>query len=128
MWACANMEICGTEQQKIFTDSDTHLHLFFPVCFQKLNSSCFLLIFVLGDKVPPIKPNAGEESVMNLDKLRFAEGNIRTSELRLNMQKVRMLPARLLCLSPVPGCMGMACQHCPLSSGRNVPGFGCAEW
>ncbi|PNI27717.1 SDHA isoform 6, partial [Pan troglodytes] len=40
-----------------------------------------------GDKVPPIKPNAGEESVMNLDKLRFADGSIRTSELRLNMQK-----------------------------------------
>ncbi|XP_026308709.1 succinate dehydrogenase [ubiquinone] flavoprotein subunit, mitochondrial-like isoform X2 [Piliocolobus tephrosceles] len=40
-----------------------------------------------GDKVPPIKPNAGEESVMNLDKLRFADGSIRTSELRLSMQK-----------------------------------------
>uniref|UniRef100_A0A8C9B6X9 Succinate dehydrogenase [ubiquinone] flavoprotein subunit, mitochondrial n=1 Tax=Phocoena sinus TaxID=42100 RepID=A0A8C9B6X9_PHOSS len=40
-----------------------------------------------GDKVPSIKPNAGEESVMNLDKLRFANGSIRTSELRLNMQK-----------------------------------------
>uniref|UniRef100_A0A2K6QIJ6 Succinate dehydrogenase [ubiquinone] flavoprotein subunit, mitochondrial n=1 Tax=Rhinopithecus roxellana TaxID=61622 RepID=A0A2K6QIJ6_RHIRO len=39
------------------------------------------------DKVPPIKPNAGEESVMNLDKLRFADGSIRTSELRLSMQK-----------------------------------------
>ncbi|KAF6125510.1 hypothetical protein HJG60_009938 [Phyllostomus discolor] len=40
-----------------------------------------------GDKVPPIKANAGEESVTNLDKLRFADGSIRTSELRLNMQK-----------------------------------------
>uniref|UniRef100_A0A8W4F7W9 Succinate dehydrogenase [ubiquinone] flavoprotein subunit, mitochondrial n=1 Tax=Sus scrofa TaxID=9823 RepID=A0A8W4F7W9_PIG len=40
-----------------------------------------------GDKVPSIKPNAGEESVMNLDKLRFANGTIRTSELRLSMQK-----------------------------------------
>lgn len=40
-----------------------------------------------GDKIPPIKPNAGEESVMNLDKLRFANGSVRTSELRLNMQK-----------------------------------------
>uniref|UniRef100_A0A8C2R1H5 Succinate dehydrogenase [ubiquinone] flavoprotein subunit, mitochondrial n=1 Tax=Capra hircus TaxID=9925 RepID=A0A8C2R1H5_CAPHI len=43
-----------------------------------------------GDKVPSIKPNAGEESVMNLDKLRFANGSIRTSELRLNMQKERV--------------------------------------
>uniref|UniRef100_A0A8C4VE36 succinate dehydrogenase n=1 Tax=Gopherus evgoodei TaxID=1825980 RepID=A0A8C4VE36_9SAUR len=40
-----------------------------------------------GEPVPSIKPNAGEESVANLDKLRFANGNIRTSELRLNMQK-----------------------------------------
>uniref|UniRef100_A0A2R8ZNL6 succinate dehydrogenase n=1 Tax=Pan paniscus TaxID=9597 RepID=A0A2R8ZNL6_PANPA len=28
-----------------------------------------------GDKVPPIKPNAGEESVTNLDKLRFSTQN-----------------------------------------------------
>ncbi|NWY95849.1 SDHA dehydrogenase, partial [Loxia curvirostra] len=40
-----------------------------------------------GEPVPPIKPNAGEESVANLDKLRFANGSIRTSEVRLNMQK-----------------------------------------
>lgn len=46
------------------------------------------MFICLGDKVPPIKANAGEESVMNLDKLRFAEGSIRTSELRLSMQKV----------------------------------------
>lgn len=48
----------------------------------------FFFVFFKGDKVPLIKPNAGEESVMNLDKLRFANGSIRTSELRLNMQKV----------------------------------------
>lgn len=35
---------------------------------------------------------------MNLDKLRFADGNIRTSELRLNMQKVW---ARAVCLDCV---------------------------
>lgn len=40
-----------------------------------------------GEPVPSIKPNAGEESVANLDKLRFASGTIRTSEVRLNMQK-----------------------------------------
>lgn len=47
-------------------------------------------IFLLGEPVPPIKPNAGEESVANLDKLRFADGSIRTSEVRLNMQKVSL--------------------------------------
>uniref|UniRef100_A0A7M4F8S7 succinate dehydrogenase n=1 Tax=Crocodylus porosus TaxID=8502 RepID=A0A7M4F8S7_CROPO len=40
-----------------------------------------------GKPLSSIKPNAGEESVANLDKLRFADGSIRTSELRLNMQK-----------------------------------------
>uniref|UniRef100_A0A6Q2YKL7 Succinate dehydrogenase [ubiquinone] flavoprotein subunit, mitochondrial n=1 Tax=Esox lucius TaxID=8010 RepID=A0A6Q2YKL7_ESOLU len=40
-----------------------------------------------GEKLSPLKPNAGEESVANLDKIRFAEGTIRTSEIRLNMQK-----------------------------------------
>lgn len=31
--------------------------------------------------------DAGEESVANLDKIRHANGNITTAELRLNMQK-----------------------------------------
>ncbi|XP_056376722.1 succinate dehydrogenase [ubiquinone] flavoprotein subunit B, mitochondrial [Hyla sarda] len=40
-----------------------------------------------GEALAPIKSNAGEESVENLDKLRFANGSTRTSELRINMQK-----------------------------------------
>uniref|UniRef100_H2LNX4 Succinate dehydrogenase [ubiquinone] flavoprotein subunit, mitochondrial n=1 Tax=Oryzias latipes TaxID=8090 RepID=H2LNX4_ORYLA len=40
-----------------------------------------------GEKLSPLKPNAGEESVANMDKLRFASGSLRTSEIRLNMQK-----------------------------------------
>uniref|UniRef100_A0A4W5LEJ3 succinate dehydrogenase n=1 Tax=Hucho hucho TaxID=62062 RepID=A0A4W5LEJ3_9TELE len=40
-----------------------------------------------GEKLSPLKTNAGEESVANLDKLRFADGNMRTSEIRVNMQK-----------------------------------------
>uniref|UniRef100_A0A8C7DXD5 Malate dehydrogenase [quinone] flavoprotein subunit n=1 Tax=Naja naja TaxID=35670 RepID=A0A8C7DXD5_NAJNA len=52
--------------------------------------ACALTIAELckpGEPAPSIKSNAGEESVANLDKLRFANGNVRTSELRLNMQK-----------------------------------------
>ena len=41
-----------------------------------------------GEQLSPLKPNAGEESVANLDKLRYANGSMRTSEIRLNMQKV----------------------------------------
>ncbi|XP_062343023.1 succinate dehydrogenase [ubiquinone] flavoprotein subunit, mitochondrial [Osmerus eperlanus] len=40
-----------------------------------------------GEKLSPLKPDAGEESVANLDKVRYASGSMRTSEIRLNMQK-----------------------------------------
>uniref|UniRef100_A0A672ZZM5 succinate dehydrogenase n=1 Tax=Sphaeramia orbicularis TaxID=375764 RepID=A0A672ZZM5_9TELE len=40
-----------------------------------------------GETLSPLKSSAGEESVSNLDKLRFANGTLRTSEIRLNMQK-----------------------------------------
>uniref|UniRef100_A0A672GAV9 succinate dehydrogenase n=1 Tax=Salarias fasciatus TaxID=181472 RepID=A0A672GAV9_SALFA len=40
-----------------------------------------------GEQLSPLQPSAGEESVANLDKLRFANGSLRTSEIRLNMQK-----------------------------------------
>ncbi|XP_013774494.1 succinate dehydrogenase [ubiquinone] flavoprotein subunit, mitochondrial-like [Limulus polyphemus] len=40
-----------------------------------------------GDLIGEMKPNAGEESVANLDKLRYANGSISTSELRTKMQK-----------------------------------------
>ena len=33
--------------------------------------------------------NAGEESVSNLDKIRYANGGMPTADLRLNMQKVQ---------------------------------------
>ncbi|XP_016116227.1 succinate dehydrogenase [ubiquinone] flavoprotein subunit, mitochondrial-like [Sinocyclocheilus grahami] len=35
-----------------------------------------------GEKLSPLKPNAGEASVTNLDKIRFANGSTRTSEIR----------------------------------------------
>ena len=35
----------------------------------------------------PLSPNAGAESISNLDKLRNASGSKRTAEIRLNMQK-----------------------------------------
>uniref|UniRef100_A0A646QGE8 Succinate dehydrogenase [ubiquinone] flavoprotein subunit, mitochondrial n=1 Tax=Hemiscolopendra marginata TaxID=943146 RepID=A0A646QGE8_9MYRI len=41
-----------------------------------------------GEPIPPIKPNAGEESVANLDKFRFSNGKTPTADLRLKMQKI----------------------------------------
>lgn len=40
-----------------------------------------------GEATRPLPPNAGEESIENLDKLRFAEGAIPVADLRLNMQR-----------------------------------------
>lgn len=40
-----------------------------------------------GEKLSPLKDNAGEESVANLDKMRNADGKIATADLRLKMQK-----------------------------------------
>lgn len=51
--------------------------------------NCMYCVFSeTGEKLTPLKPNAGEESVANLDKIRFANGSTRTSEIRLSMQKV----------------------------------------
>jgi len=40
-----------------------------------------------GDSVGNLSPNAGEASVANLDKIRFASGSTPTADLRLRMQK-----------------------------------------
>ena len=40
-----------------------------------------------GESIGDLKANAGEESVANLDKVRYADGNILTADLRLKMQK-----------------------------------------
>ena len=41
-----------------------------------------------GDAVAPLKADAGMESLDNLDSLRFAEGGLKTSEIRSEMQDV----------------------------------------
>ncbi|XP_034246198.1 succinate dehydrogenase [ubiquinone] flavoprotein subunit, mitochondrial [Thrips palmi] len=40
-----------------------------------------------GEAIGPLKANAGEFSVANLDSVRFADGQVSTAELRLKMQK-----------------------------------------
>ncbi|KAM9851739.1 succinate dehydrogenase [ubiquinone] flavoprotein subunit, mitochondrial [Aulostomus maculatus] len=54
-----------------------------------------------GETLSPLKPSAGEESVSNLDKLRFANGSLRTSEIRLNMQKTMQAHAAVFRTGPV---------------------------
>merc|ERR1719365_303636 len=40
-----------------------------------------------GLPVPELSANAGEASVANIDKLRFADGSVNTADIRLRMQK-----------------------------------------
>eukprot|EP00924_Labyrinthula_sp_SR-Ha-C_P013580 snap_masked-scaffold_5-processed-gene-7.33-mRNA-1 protein AED:0.02 eAED:0.02 QI:0/-1/0/1/-1/1/1/0/635 len=40
-----------------------------------------------GDSKPSLSENDGQQSIDDLDKLRFAKGDIKTAELRLTMQK-----------------------------------------
>ncbi|XP_041361360.1 succinate dehydrogenase [ubiquinone] flavoprotein subunit, mitochondrial-like [Gigantopelta aegis] len=63
-----------------------------------------------GDSIGKIKPNAGEESVANLDKLRYAKGNISTADLRLKMQKTMQQYAAVFRTGDVlkEGCLKMA--------------------
>jgi succinate dehydrogenase (ubiquinone) flavoprotein subunit len=52
--------------------------------------SCALSI-IANDKpgvgIPEIKPNAGEEAVANIDRLRHRKGTIKTADLRMQLQK-----------------------------------------
>merc|ERR1711953_1443615 len=40
-----------------------------------------------GEEFPAMKPNSGEESIANIDKVRMADGNIKTAALRTELQK-----------------------------------------
>ncbi|KAB0349111.1 hypothetical protein FD754_013968 [Muntiacus muntjak] len=83
LYACGEAACASVHgANRLGANSLLDLVVFGRACALSITESCRP-----GDKVPSIKPNAGEESVMNLDKLRFANGSIRTSELRLNMQK-----------------------------------------
>jgi hypothetical protein len=45
----------------------------------------------------PLPTNAGDEAISRLDKLRNANGNLRTAEIRRNMQVCVLLVSCLLC-------------------------------
>jgi len=54
-----------------------------------------------GDPVPELPPDAGESSVANLDKLRFAKGDISTADLRLEMQRTMQKHAAVFRTGPI---------------------------
>src|SRR5690606_21645639 len=45
-------------------------------------------LFKPGERQAPLAPNAGEEAVARLDKLRHAKGSLPTAQIRLSMQRV----------------------------------------
>merc|ERR1712083_1168251 len=54
-----------------------------------------------GEAIKPISDNAGEASVANIDKLRFKEGDVNTSTIRLSMQKTMQNHAAVFRDGPV---------------------------
>jgi len=54
-----------------------------------------------GEKQAPLAANAGETSVNNLDKIRFANGSVSTAQLRLKMQKTMQSHAAVFRTGPV---------------------------
>merc|ERR1711941_108847 len=48
-----------------------------------------------------LSPNAGEASVANIDKLRYASGDINTADIRLKMQKTMQTHAAVFRTGPV---------------------------
>ncbi|GBG62659.1 hypothetical protein CBR_g31678 [Chara braunii] len=41
-----------------------------------------------GEKQKPLPPGAGEETIARLDRLRYADGDLSTAEIRLDMQRI----------------------------------------
>lgn len=54
-----------------------------------------------GDPVPDMPNDAGEASIANLDKARFANGDIPTAELRLEMQRTMQKHAAVFRTGPI---------------------------
>lgn len=61
--------------------------MFFFILQCQLTYDYVLRILKPGTPHKPLPPNAGEESIANLDKLRYANGSTPTATLRLNMQR-----------------------------------------
>ncbi|XP_068243489.1 succinate dehydrogenase [ubiquinone] flavoprotein subunit, mitochondrial [Palaemon carinicauda] len=63
-----------------------------------------------GDTIGELSANAGEASVANIDRIRFAKGNVTTAELRLAMQKTMQNHAAVFRTGEVlaEGCEKMA--------------------
>merc|ERR1712168_737520 len=58
-------------------------------------------LYAPGEAIKPISDNAGEASVANIDKLRFKEGDVNTSTIRLAMQKTMQNHAAVFRDGPV---------------------------
>ena len=54
-----------------------------------------------GEAIGPLSENAGEASVANIDKLRFAAGDVGSAEIRLKMQKTMQTHAAVFRTGPV---------------------------
>jgi len=59
------------------------------VVFGRASAECIKENFKPQDSFEPFKnADAGAESISNLDRVRYADGNVKTADLRLKMQKI----------------------------------------
>merc|ERR1711913_74207 len=54
-----------------------------------------------GEAIGELSANSGEASVANIDKLRYASGDINTADIRLKMQKTMQTHAAVFRTGPV---------------------------
>jgi succinate dehydrogenase (ubiquinone) flavoprotein subunit len=57
------------------------------VIFGRASSHTIKELYKPGEKQAELSPNAGEETIQRLDKIRYANGPIPTAKLRLEMQE-----------------------------------------
>ena len=62
-----------------------------------------------GDAIPPLPANAGEKTIANLDRTRYASGHTPVADLRLKMQKTMQAHAAVFRTGPLleEGCKKM---------------------
>ncbi|XP_055854798.1 succinate dehydrogenase [ubiquinone] flavoprotein subunit, mitochondrial [Episyrphus balteatus] len=105
LYACgesASSSVHGAN--RLGANSLLDLVVFGRACAKTISEEC-----KPGAPAPSLSDNAGEASVANLDKLRYADGKICTADLRLKMQKAMQKHAAVFRDGPVlqEGCKVM---------------------
>ena len=93
--------VCWTWSVKLIVKS-LHFYYFIPqVIFGRACAKTIAEDSKPGEAIGPLSDNAGEASVANIDKMRYAEGDVNTAAIRLKMQKTMQTHAAVFRTGPV---------------------------